>query len=267
MDAPVKPRPPDGRTVTRVLDVLDLFGTVHEELTLTEISRRLGMPKSSAHALLQSMHRRGYLAWDAGTKGFSIGLRVVALAQAAPVLRVLQQRARPHMEALAASLRETVMLGAFEAERVVCVDTVESPDPVRFTVRLGERRPLHCTSLGKLYLASMPDAEVRRLLAGRVTRETERTVTDVDELLAELANVRVRGWATNRAESIEGVYSCGVPIRGHGEAPIAGLSVVGVAERMAAKEASVVEELGAAAARLSLELGSRLDMSHEEHGC
>jgi DNA-binding IclR family transcriptional regulator len=233
---------------------------VHEELTLTEISRRLGVPKSSAHALLQAMRRRGYLAWNPATKGFSIGLRVVALSQAAPVLRTLQQRARPHMEGLARSLRETVMLGGFEAESVVCVDTVESPDAVRFTVQLGERRPLHCTSLGKLYLASLSDEEARRILSANLQRETPATITELDELLEHLADVRRSGYATNRAESIEGVYSFGVPIPSLAVVPVAGLSVVGVAERMAAKEEQVVRELREAAAHLTQELGAGLDM-------
>ncbi|HSI98214.1 MAG TPA: IclR family transcriptional regulator [Gaiellaceae bacterium] len=256
--------PVESRSVTRVMDVLDLFGKVHEELTLTEISRRLGVPKSSAHALLQAMRRRGYLAWNPATKGFSIGLRVLALSQAAPVLRMLQQRARPHMEALAVTLRETVMLGTFEAESVVCVDTVESPDPVRFTVQLGERRPLHCTSLGKLYLASLDDGEVRRILAHGLSRETPATITEVDELLEQLRTVRQSGYATNRAESIEGLYSVGVPIPPGSGMPVAGLSIVGVAERMAAKEEHIVRELRQAIARLSEELGAGLDMSTRE---
>ena len=238
------------------MDVLDLFGRVHEELTLTEVSRRLGVPKSSAHALLQAMRRRGYLAWNPATKGFSIGLRVVALSQAAPVLRTLQQRARPYMEELARSLHETVMLGAFETESVVCVDTVESPDAVRFTIQLGERRPLHCTSLGKLYLASLSDEHVRRTLSRGLDRETPATITEIDELLAQLSEIRDAGYATNRAESIEGVYSFGVPIPSVLVVPIAGLSVVGVAERMAAKEEQVVRELRDVAARLSEELGA-----------
>lgn len=254
----------ESRSVTRVMDVLDLFGRVHEELTLTEISRRLGVPKSSAHALLQAMRRRGYLAWNPTTKGFSIGLRVVALSQAAPVLRTLQQRARPHLEVLAQSLRETVMLGAFEAESVVCVDTVEGPDVVRFTIQLGERRPLHCTSLGKLYLASLDEDGVRRTLARGLERETPATITEIDALLEQLAEVRRVGYATNRAESIEGVYSFGVPIPSLETVPIAGISVVGVAERMSAKEARVVGELRAAAARLSEELGAGLDLASHE---
>lgn len=257
----VKAQASESRSVTRVMDVLDLFGRVHEELTLTEISRRLDVPKSSAHALLQAMRRRGYLAWNPSTKGFSIGLRVVALSQAAPVMRALQQRARPHMEGLARTLRETVMLGAFEGESVVCVDTVESPDAVRFTVQLGERRPLHCTSLGKLYLASLTDEEVRRIVGDELPRETSTTITEIDELLRELNAVRRDGYAANRGESIEGLVSFGVAIPNGTAVPLAGISVLGVDARIAAKESQIVHELRQAATRLSEELGASLDVS------
>jgi DNA-binding IclR family transcriptional regulator len=207
------------------------------------------------------MRRRGYLAWNPATKGFSIGLRVVALSQAAPVMRALQQRARPHMEELARTLHETVMLGAFEAESVVCVDTVESSDAVRFTVQLGERRPLHCTSLGKVYLASLTDEAARRILGRELPRETAATITEVDELLGQLDLVRRDGYAANRGESIEGLVSFGVAIPYGSAVPVAGISVLGVAARMAAKESQIVQELRQAAMRLSEELGASLDVS------
>lgn len=244
------------------MDILDLFFSVDEGMTLTEISRRLSVPKSSAHALLQAMRRRGYLSWDPRTKLFSIGYRVVVLAQASPILDMLREGARAHLEQLSASLHETVMLGAYQSESVVCVDTVESPDPVRFTVQLGERRPLHSSSLGKVYLASLSDDEVRRLigLIG-LERQTDSTITEIDELLDELQEVRRAGYAASRGESIEGVYSYGVPIYAHSGVLIAGISVVGVSERMVAKEERIVVGLSVAAAAFSGEVGGILDAS------
>lgn len=249
--------PGESRSAVRVMDTLDLFFSAREGLTLTEISSRLGVPKSTAHGILTTMRHRGYLTWDPDTKAYSIGLRVVALAQASPILRAIQARARPHLERLARSLHETVMLGAYEADSVVCVDTVESPDPVRFSIVLGERRPLHATSVGKLYLAGLEDEELLRLLdVIGLERQTEGTITSREGLLEELREVRRTGLAFNRAESIEGVYSFGVPIRAYGEMLVAGLSVVGVAGRMQAKEERIVAELKEAAALLSAELGS-----------
>ncbi len=244
----------ESRSAARVMDVLDLFFNERGGLTLTDVSTRLGVPKSTAHGILRTMRRRRYLTWDPPTKVYRIGLRVVALAQASPVLQTIRTRARPHLEGLSASLRETVMLGAYESDSVVCVDTVASPEPVRFTVELGERRPLHGTSLGKLYLASLDEEEARHLLETiGLEPLTEQTVTSVDELLAELRRIRRDGYAVNRAESIEGVHSYGAPIFVHGGL-VAGMSVVGISARLAQKAGAIVPELLAAARELSAEL-------------
>lgn len=246
----------ESRSAARVMDMLDLFFNMRDGLTLTDISTKLGMPKSTAHGILQTMLRRGYLTWDPRTKIYSIGLRAVALAQASPVLQTIRTRARPYLERLAASLRETVMLGAYEADSVVCVDTVPSPEPVRFTVQLGERRPLHGTSLGKLYLASLGEEEARRLLEELgLERLTDQTITSADAMLAELREIREAGYAVNRSESIEGVYSFGAPVYAHGGALVAGMSVVGGSERLLQKADAIVPELLTAARRLSEELG------------
>lgn len=250
----------ESRSAARVMDILELFLTGHERLTLTDISNRLDIPKSSAHAILQTMRRRGYLAWDPQTKAYSIGLRLVALAQAAPILRTIQGRARRYLERLSERLHETALLCAYEADGIVVVDKVESPTPVRYTVQVGERWPLHCTTVGKLYLASLTGDEARALL-GRtgLERFTDQTPTSVEQVLAELVQVRRDGFAVNRAEIIDGVTGYGAPVYAAGGTLIGGLAVVGPSERVAPKADAIAEEIVAAARSLSDELGAGLD--------
>jgi DNA-binding IclR family transcriptional regulator len=238
--------------------MLDLFLASGEGLTLTDISRELGVPKSTAHGILQTMRRRGYLSWNAGSKAYSIGLRLVALAQAAPILETVQARARPHLERLARELHETALLLAYEGFTSVCVDKVESASPLRYTVRLGERWPLHGTSIGKLYLAELGEREVRELLAREpVRRFTERTIVDPDALVAELEVVRRNGYAENHDEIIEGVTGYGAPIRVQGGRLVGGLSVVGPTERMEDRHDVIVAMLVAEASALTGELAER----------
>lgn len=245
----------ESRSAGRVLDILDVFFDHQDELTLTDISARLGLPKSSAHAILQAMRRRGYLAWSPARKTYSIGLRVAALARASSVVSALQAHGRPYLERLGKRLRETVMLGVYEADAAVCVDRVVSPDRVYYTVAIGERGPLHATSLGKVYLASLEADEVRQLLGSiGMERITDRTIVDVEELLDELDEVRKNGFARNRSESIPGLYTFGVPIHGGGDRPIAGFTVMGPAERVQQNEEAIVTELLTAARQLSHEL-------------
>src|SRR4051794_5143793 len=117
--------PPLNRSTARVLDMLDLFLAGDARLTLTEVCERLAVPKSTAHGVLHTLRQRGYVFADPATKTYSIGMRLVALANAAPIIQILQSRARPHLEQLARDLRETALLNVFEGDHVVAVDEVE----------------------------------------------------------------------------------------------------------------------------------------------
>lgn len=242
------------------MDMLDLFFKAGDGLTLTEVSNQLTIPKSSAHGILQAMHRRGYLALDPQTKRYSIGLRLLALAQAAPVLRTIQRCAGPYLELLAAKLEETAILCGYdvaggEVTGIICIDHVESPSPIRYVVEVGTRWPLHCSTVGKLYLATLPDEKVVELLTRLgLERFTERTPASVDQVLRDLREVRKNGYAVNRGEIIDGVTGYGAPIRVTGDVLVGGMAVVGPTERMQSKEAQIVGELTAAARALSAEL-------------
>jgi DNA-binding IclR family transcriptional regulator len=248
------------RAAGRVVDVLDLLFRASDDLTLTDVSARLGLPKSSAHGILQTLRRRGYLAWDPKTKAYSIGLRLYTVAQAAPVARTIQRRARPHLERLAGELEETTILCGLDAEGgsvrgIVCVDQVESPSQVRYTVEVGARWPLHCTTVGKLYLATLGQGEAIEVLRHTgLERFTPQTPTAVDSVLDELDEIRREGFAVNREELVEGVTGYGAPVHVAGDVLVAGIAVLGPSERVRAKREAIVQGLTAAAGALSAEL-------------
>lgn len=235
--------PGRNRSANRVMDILDMFFNIDTSLTLTVIAGRLNIPVSSAHVILRTMAQRGYLACDRQTKEYSIALRIPALADAMPTFRVIRTRVRPFLQKLSRSLNETVMLGAFENDVVFCVNTVESSDPVRFTVKLGERQPIYASSLGKLYLASQGDDEIRKLLSKTGMKPLTAHTLSIDALLSECKKIRSDGYAINRSEMIEGMNSIGVPIYAHEERPIAGISVVGLSDRIESKSKIIIEKL------------------------
>jgi DNA-binding IclR family transcriptional regulator len=247
----------ESRSAARVMDMLDVFFNARRGLSLTEISNQLGVPKSTAHGILQTMRRRGYVSWNHENKTYSIGLRVVALAHASPAAQLLQAYGRPHLERLCRELGETIVLGVCQADGLVYLDRVECADAVRFTVPVGERRPLYCTSIGKLYLAAQDDDQIRRILASQPPEQmTPHTKTDIDELLTELHGVRERGYATNVAESIAGVSTYATPVYAHDRTLVAGISVIGATERLSDKSSTIVASLAVAARTLSAELSA-----------
>jgi DNA-binding IclR family transcriptional regulator len=235
--------------------MLDLFLVSDGGLTLTEIGRRLGIPKSTAHEFLHTMARRGYVTCDPTAKTFSIGMRLIALARAAPIVQFLQASARPHLARLAADLGETAVLHVIEDGCVVAIDMVESPRSLRYSVKLGERWPLYATSAGKLYLAALSDDTVRDMYGSAdLQRLTAGTIIDVDVLLTELAEVRLSGWARQHDEIIEDVSGFGAPVTALGGKLVASLTITGPSARIAAHKDAIVALLVDEADVLSAEL-------------
>ena len=231
------------RGAARVLDVLDLFLDGGGSYTLTDVSGRLRLPKSTAHGILHTMRRRGYVSQDIATKSYSLDLQVVARANSAPIVKLVQPRARLHLDRLASLLGETALLLTVEAGHAVAIDVVESPRSLRYFVKLGRPWPLYATSAGKLYLAQYTDDEVRALLGRVLEPVTEKTHVDVDSLLRELAEVRRAGWARQREEIIEQVCGLGAPVLDSAGRFVASLVVTGPADRIDAAEERIVEQL------------------------
>jgi DNA-binding IclR family transcriptional regulator len=209
-------------------------------LTLTEIGEQLGIPKSTLHGILQAMRRRGFVSLDARSRRYSRGLRLVALAQDTPIVQVVQAEARPHLERLAQELEETVLLCGYESDAVVCIDQIESPSAVRYTVRLGDRWPLERTSAGKLYLSQLPDDA----LGGEAM------------LLDDIVAVRAAGYATSRAELTVGVMCVSAPVYAYDGAIGAAVCVIGAAERVVPKEQAVIDAVLRTSELLSALVGS-----------
>jgi DNA-binding IclR family transcriptional regulator len=247
----------ENRSAARVLDVLDLFLEDGSCYTLTDVSARLAIPKSTAHGILHAMRRHGYLTLDPVTNGYTISLEFVGRTRATPAIEVLRQLARRHLTRLASALGETVKLIAYEGTNSVAVDFVDGLGPLKYVVRLGQRWPLHATGGGKLYLAELDDDGVRALLA-EVGLEpiTSETIVDVDALLAELDEVRRHGWARQREEIHEGISGFAAPVRDAAGGLLAALVVMGPTSRIDEKADAVVELLLAEARALSAELGA-----------
>lgn len=252
MQSDVSTSPSDHRTPTvvgsrsagRVLDILDLFLDGGSTYTLTAVSEHLCIPKSTAHGVLHAMHRHGYLAWDPSTGDYSISLQLLGRAAAAPVMKLIRFRARPHLERLAQQLGETAILIGYEAGESVAVDVVEGPHALKYAVRTGRGWPLYATGGGKLFLARLSEDEVRRMFGhGALERVTSKTIVDVDALLDELADVRRAGWAQQREEIIDQVSGFAAPVTDSLGVLIASLVVTGPASRVEAEQEAILAAL------------------------
>lgn len=196
---------------SRTFDVLDLLVGRPDGMTVTEISKRLALPISSSHNLLQRMAAVEVVNVTEDLR-YSIGPRAVRLGISIVGGIRVRETARRHLQDLARSTGEDVYLAVRVGRRIAYVDRAPGNRPVTVDIRLGQSLFLHATSVGKLFSA-YDDTIRRRLLAEPRPALTEHTLTDADDLCAELDRIRERGYAVSREEAIRGVVGLAVPVR------------------------------------------------------
>lgn len=198
--------------LSKGLAILRLFTHESPVLSLTDIVNATRMTKSTAFRVLSTLEDEGYLVRDEARR-YRPGVRVLELGFAA--LRGLDTLhvARPHLEQLARDTAETVSLAVLDGEEIVYVDRVRNRAIVGLLFDIGSRAPAHCTGLGKALLAELEDADLATMFDQPLTRYTEFTITDADELREDLELVRDRGYALNDQELAIGLRTIAAPIR------------------------------------------------------
>ncbi len=215
------------QSVLKAIDILSAFGTSTPRLTLAELSDRLGMPKGTVHNLLATLISRGFI--EKTHEGeYALGTTIVALTQTVRINVEFRDRAAPLLRELADSCRESVYLTALDSDYALYIYAVESPHRLLARTAIGDRAPLHCTSVGKAMLSNLSRDQVDAIV-GRVGLRafTVRTITDADTLHTELTRVREQGYAVDNAEHENGLYCIGAAIYNHRGDVIGACSVSG----------------------------------------
>jgi DNA-binding IclR family transcriptional regulator len=245
------------RSVDRAVAILDLLAREGWS-TGAEVSRELGVHRSTALRLLATLDRHGLVERDQRTSKYRLGRRLVQLASSVRGEVDLRQVARPVCEALARSLGETVTLDVLDADEIVPIEQATGSTSVVSVNWLGTRSPVHCTASGKVILAFAAEEVRARLLARPLERRTPRTIVDRDELEAQLAEVREQGYARTFEELEVGLNAIAAPVRSAGREVLGAVDVSGPAHRIdpSARAALVGRTIGAAD-DLSRRLGYR----------
>lgn len=246
----MRPRPPI-QSVDRALEVIEVLADAGEELGVSELAARTGLPLATAHRVLDALCARGYVRQNPSRR-YSLGGTLIRLGAAAE--RLMGATARPFLAQLVEMTGETANLAVSEGDAVVYIAQVPSSRALRTFIEVGRRARPHSCGVGKMILALWDPAEAEALLRRTgLPASTAETITDMDEMLAELARVRELGYAEDRGEQEDGVRCIAVPVMGEGGV-VAAMSVSGPAERLrnfdaaelAARMRSVADELGAA---------------------
>ncbi len=209
--------------LTRVAQILDAFVDAGETLTLAQLTKASGLPRSTVHRYAEQLVDVGWLERQAGT--YAIGSRLFELGSLARRCSRLRIAARPHLQWLAATSSLAVNLAVLDGVEVVYLERMLLRQ-FKLPTRDGGRMPAYCTGVGKALLAYADEADVERVLQAGLEPRTPFTVTSPAALRSELEAIRATGIAHDREEAYRGIVCVAAPVRGSGRA-IAAVSVSG----------------------------------------
>ncbi len=214
------------QTIEKASDVLTLFNRDRPEWGVREVAGTLGLAKSSAHDLLNSLAQIGLLGKTEEGR-YRLGWRLVTLSETLLATTELRREARPILEELAAQYQETLHLAVLDDTSVVYVDKLEGRQAVRVELTsLGTRLYAHCSALGKVLLAHRPEMDVKRIVkVAGLPRFTPNTITDEGELEEALIKIRKQGYAYDLEEILPDLCCVGAPIRNYTGHVIAAISM------------------------------------------
>lgn len=241
----------------RGLLILDILATSETALGVTEIARRLSVNKGTAHRLLVTLRKHGYVTQEAETSRYLLSYKLLELSDCLLKRLGLVEVANPVLKELVAQTNETAHLAVFMSNKVIYVDQEESPSIISINTGVGSTAPIHCTAIGKCLAAFLPDTKLDVLLEEyEFTRFTPRTIVSRKSLLLHLQEVRAQGYAIDDEEYTLGVRCYAVPIRDHKGQVVATVGISGPTTRVTwEKKDEMLESVTETAERISRALG------------
>ncbi len=245
------------QSIDRALNVLECFTNGRQELGVTEISKLLGLHKSTVYGILTTLECRRYLEQNPETGKYKLGLKLFELGNLVQDGMDLKVIAGPFLQRLVEEHGETVHLVIMDQGEAVYIDKRESPQSMRMVSQVGKRLPCHCTGVGKMLLAFLPEEALDAFIREKgLVRFTNNTITDPDTLKEHLRQVRQRGYAIDNQEITDGLTCVAAPIRNHTGNVIAAMSVAGPSIRIGPEKIdSIIPSVTKAAEELSAKLG------------
>lgn len=216
----------------KVLDILLLFNEQQSEYLVEDISNITDIPPSTAYRYVRVLCDKGLL--EKSSDGlYHPGPRLLELSRAARSSnRDLRLTALPSMKRIAEQIVETVTLMRIFDNHAMCIESIEGQQVVRVTIEQGRMQPLHAGASSKVLLASLDEGEWLNILDLPLKRLTPNTITDIDELRAEVDHVRTRGYAFSDGEIDLGGKAVAVPVHNRSGKVVGALSIEGPFFRM-----------------------------------
>jgi DNA-binding IclR family transcriptional regulator len=255
------------KSLAKALRLLETVGRFQNGTSIATLSKELKIGKSTVHRLLATL-REFDLVWsDPDTSNYALGIRILQWSELLVQQNLLVRHGLRILQELVDMCRETTSLAVLEGSEILYVAQFESMEKLRMTQWIGSRMPAHCTSLGKVLLATLSDQEFDKLYHGQEILEglTSNSITDKKHLKEHLKKVRQDGVAYDFEENVVGVVCMGAVVRNFSDKPVAAMSISMPIQRLRGETLMTFRDhLLDAASRLSGELGYDPNAAHPD---
>jgi IclR family transcriptional regulator, KDG regulon repressor len=246
------------RSLERALQILCIFNTGRQALTLGQVADIAKLPKATVMRLCLTLIDYDFLRYDEQTKQYSLGLKLFELGSVVYSTFSLQRIVGPYLTRLQLKLAKTAFLGVLQADELVYIDKRDDPrNPIRFASHIGIRRPPYFGMLGQLLMAYLPESEVNRLLKKTpLVALTKRSIIDEAEFKNRLKEIRKNQFFIDEEEAIDGIAGISAPVRDFTGNVIGAIGVGYISSSEDGKGKDlIIKEVRTVAREISQELG------------
>ena len=247
-------------SILRALRILECFMDRETEWTLKELVEHLDLPTTTVFRQVSTLTERQYLIQDPVRKSYRVGPRLMLLASAILGQSDLRQVARPELEQLSATVRETINLSILLEHDIFYLDKVETHRSIVCNTRIGTRAPAYATGSGKIMLAGQDQAYIDDYCAWmrhKAVLLTKKTITDSDRLRLQLNQARLNGYAMDDGEIEEGLICVAAPIYDLNRQIIGAVSISGPDYRIEKDREFMISSVRETASNISRLMGYR----------
>lgn len=221
------------KSVSRALDIINLVSIKKGGLGVTEIANQMDINKSSVYRILSTLVQYGYIEQDKETERYKLGYQFLEVSSRLLESLDLRNEAKPFLQELEKETNEVIHLVVYDRGEVVYIEKLDGNEALRMHSKVGKRAPMHCTSVGKAILAHLPIEIVQEIIERKgLPIHTDKTITDKNVFIDELAEVKKKGYALDLQENEYGITCIAVPIFDHLGKVEAAVSISGPTIRM-----------------------------------
>jgi IclR family acetate operon transcriptional repressor len=244
------------QSLTRGLNILEALARAEGGLTLTDVAQRVSLPTSTAHRLLATLEKMGYVYQSGELGRWYVGLQAFAVGTSFLASRDFVAQSHPYMRRLMEQSGETANLAILDGTEAVFIDQVQCREMMRTIVKLGSRVPLHASGVGKAIFASLPDEQIDAILKVKgLPRITANTITSPETMWASIRVIRQRGWSFDDEEHAQSTRCVASPIYDEHAETLGAISVAGPSSRLPDER---IKQLGHVVAHTAEELTKHL---------